>query len=440
MLAKATMLLDPNERRDLSARPRTLVVAFALAFAPALARADVAPEEVGTPFSNDRFGSSIACDGETLAISASGSNLDAFNGGAVYVYERSESEPEPWILSTVLGPPSPRAHAGFGDEIAVSGDLLLITEDLRRTADDGSSSRFADENRVHVYLKRDGEWRRSGELVADDPAYRDNFGGRLIIHGSTVLVGADATPRDGAEGAAVFEFSRDGDAFAQSAIIIPELEEPAEQVLTWRIAFDGETLMIPAWLALHTYRRAEAGWERTTRLDVQAVAVAVAGAQAVLEGSGTHVLDRQEDGSWIVGEPIPVADDVGWIRTVEIEGDTLFLGGGDRVPVYTRAGESAPWLPSGELEPDMISRYFGWPLVAVGDEVFVAAFEDDRNGYRAGAVLRFSEDDGAWEQSQVFVSVERPEGCGCRSTGPGQTSWGLLLLPLLGLFRRRRLA
>src|SRR5690606_18594267 len=93
----------------------------------------------GYPFSlhqqADRFGTSIALDGDTLVVGAIGedssavgvdgaqNNNETVDSGAVYVYRRTGGT---CVQEAYLKASSPDRHDHFGSSVAISGDTLVI--------------------------------------------------------------------------------------------------------------------------------------------------------------------------------------------------------------------------------------------------------------------------------------------------------------------------
>ncbi|MDE2996439.1 MAG: choice-of-anchor B family protein [Bacteroidota bacterium] len=131
----------------------------------------------------DRFGHTMASDGSRLVVGTAHQRIDIFavqaDGG--FGYETSlngESE-------------------GFGMQVAVSGDRILVTS--------GAPTEAAARVQIWLYDQADG-WGLESELAAPDGAVNDGFGTTLAFDGSIALVGAP-TAADGS--GAVYAFSRD---------------------------------------------------------------------------------------------------------------------------------------------------------------------------------------------------------------------------------------
>lgn len=231
--------------------------------------------KAGDAVSGDSFGSSLAGDGDLLAVGAT----DADGGeGAVYIYERNPQAPAGWMPLHRLEPFVPEASQGFGYSLALQGDTLVVGEPASpRTngfwqgrayiferneggpdswglvwqladADDGNLRRFgeavaidgdlvavsavgADSESGVVYLySRAAGWSRIHEITPPDGEARDWFGSALALQGNTLLVGArmanadDANPDTGA----AYIFRRDQGGPDQWGLVATLLADPLQ--------------------------------------------------------------------------------------------------------------------------------------------------------------------------------------------------------------------
>jgi len=129
----------------------------------------------------DYFGSSMACDGETLLIGAPGETSAGVMPGSVYVYDR-ESRTN-WMLQAKLTASDAGALDGFGHSVSVNGNVAVIGAprwDLPAYEDTGST---------YIFLRdASGSWHEMG-LRAEVISYDNGaFGKAVSVVSNSVLI------------------------------------------------------------------------------------------------------------------------------------------------------------------------------------------------------------------------------------------------------------
>ena len=128
----------------------------------------------------DDFGSSVAIDGNTAVISASSeSDGDTFNNGAVYVFMRSDGV---WVEQAKLLASDKATNDRFGWSVALDGDTIVIG--APRHGDIGMSKNGA----AYVFVRSDGVWEEQAKLLASDRSDGDRFGHNVAVQGDTVII------------------------------------------------------------------------------------------------------------------------------------------------------------------------------------------------------------------------------------------------------------
>jgi uncharacterized protein (TIGR03437 family) len=122
----------------------------------------------------DGFGVSVAIDGETAIVGATG----AAGGGAAYVFERSDKS---WVQQQKL---AGAAGDGFGASVAISADTVVVGANFA----DGANS---DQGVAYVFARVGTIWSLQQKLTASDGATGAGFGFSVAISGETAVVGAD---------------------------------------------------------------------------------------------------------------------------------------------------------------------------------------------------------------------------------------------------------
>lgn len=166
---------------------------------------------------SDQFGSSLACDAQTLVVSSPRrDSRDIVNSGAVYVFEASESGQ--WAQTQIIEAPQPVAGELFGNRIALAQGHLLVGSHLF----DGQG---ANEGRVFAYNQNteSSSWQLSQTLQAPAPAPNAQFGFSLDLHGDLAVIGAPRETVDGVASGAVHVFAFSGSTWQPQARVVPDI-------------------------------------------------------------------------------------------------------------------------------------------------------------------------------------------------------------------------
>jgi trimeric autotransporter adhesin len=194
---------------------------------------------------NDFFGTSLALDGDTLVVGASGENSNANtvggnqmnessdNSGAVYVFVRSPMGV--WTQQAYIKASNNDANDYFGAAVAISGDTLAIGapfEDGNSVGvggDQGNNS-TVDSGAVYVYFRSGTTWQQQAYIKASNTDQYDHFGMNIALLGDTLAVGTTdedsnttgINPQSNEmafEAGAAYVFTRTGTTWAQQAFI-----------------------------------------------------------------------------------------------------------------------------------------------------------------------------------------------------------------------------
>jgi hypothetical protein len=152
--------------------------------------------------SGDRFGESVAIDGDTAVVGAPREssdalgvdgdplNSDAYRSGAAYVFVR---EGAIWTQDAYLKATHPTAE--FGCAVALSGDTVAVGargDFSGATGVDGdpfASSAFGS-GAVFVYVRAGGTWEPQAFVKPSNTDAFDRFGSSVALEGDTLVVGA----------------------------------------------------------------------------------------------------------------------------------------------------------------------------------------------------------------------------------------------------------
>lgn len=148
----------------------------------------------------DRFGLSVAMDGDRVVVGAPWSSIEAFFSGSAYVFRRDDNDTpvDPgddfWVQEARLTAPDLAEIVYFGSGVAISGDRIVVGAkfDDHVVVDAGSAYVFRRDDNGTPLDPRDDFWVDEDKLTAPDAATNDNFGHSVAIRGDWVIVGAFA--------------------------------------------------------------------------------------------------------------------------------------------------------------------------------------------------------------------------------------------------------
>jgi hypothetical protein len=154
---------------------------------------------------SDQFGFSVALEGDDAVIGAPLRDREGIlNLGAAYIFRRTDPAADNWGTITTLTAADGEVGDQFGTSVALSGNDVLIGapfEDRDGVFDQGAA---------HHFRRTDTDvWEGAGVLSAVDGGAGDRFGFSVAIGGDAALVGAPLTdPLDIAESGAAYPFLR----------------------------------------------------------------------------------------------------------------------------------------------------------------------------------------------------------------------------------------
>ncbi|HET6611856.1 MAG TPA: cadherin-like beta sandwich domain-containing protein [Kofleriaceae bacterium] len=280
----------------------------------------------------DKFGGSVAVDGDTLVVGApneqsavSGVNGDqtdnsADQAGAAYVFRRTGST---WAQEAYLKASNPDRFDAFGVSVAVDGDTVAVGalyEDSVATGIDGNQqdNTLADSGAAYVFQRTGVTWAQQAYVKASNSGETDRFSFRLAISGDLLAVTAygedsgngkpdDNTVRDSG---AVYLFRRTGTTWAQEAYL--KASNPGQSdIFGISVALSDDLVAIAA-----PFEDSAAAGVDGDQTDESAL------------DSGAVYLFKQSDGRWAqefyikASDPVPSA---GFGRSIALSGNALAI-------------------------------------------------------------------------------------------------------------------
>ena len=192
---------------------------------------------------DDRFGWSVAIDGDTVVVAAPLDDDDGGKSGAVYVF-RTRDDGATYGQVAKLTASDAASNDEFGISVAIDG--ATIVAGARYDDDDGSNS-----GSVYVFRTSDGgaTYGQVAKLTASDAASNDEFGISVAISGDTVVVGARANTNYGGSGwgsAYVFRTTDGGATYDEVTKLTASGAASGDNDFGCSVAIDGDTVAIGA--------------------------------------------------------------------------------------------------------------------------------------------------------------------------------------------------
>jgi hypothetical protein len=403
---------------------------------------------------DDRFGESVALDGDTLAVGAplesskavgvggDQNNTDAPGSGAVYVFTRAGSI---WNQQAYIKAAKAEPSDFFGKSVALDGDTLAVgaegeASNATGVGGDQNNNDSPNSGAVYVFLRSGSTWTQQAYIKPSNTGSGDSFGRSVALDGDTLAVGAvgEATNVTGVDGSrydydarnsgAVYVFLRSGSTWAQQAYIKPS-NTGSGDFFGWSVALDDDTLAVGAH------------WESSN-------ATGVEGEQNNDDAkeSGAVYVFLRSGSTWTQQAYIKASNTEGgdlFGFSVALDGDTLAVGaayedsnatgvGGEEtnnsvrdsgaVYVFLRSGST--WTQQAYIKPSNTGSgdSFGWSVALDGDTLAVGAegeasnatgVDGDQNNNDAkdsGAVYVFLRSGSTWSQRAYIKASNTGSG------------------------------
>lgn len=212
-----------------------------------------------SPDINDRFGTSVAIEGDTVVVGApeedggstgvNGNWFDnsAFDAGAAYVYRRGATN---WVFDSYLKASNAQGGDEFGADVAITTDALgvetiVVGAALEDGAGTGSTSpdlanAAGNAGAAYVFVNSGSGWSEQAYLKATNTDANDFFGMSVDVDGDTLVVGApfEDSSASGANGSqsdnslnapgAAYVYQRSGSSWFSVAYLKPDVPEASD--------------------------------------------------------------------------------------------------------------------------------------------------------------------------------------------------------------------
>ena len=323
----------------------------------------------------DEFGISVAVDGDNVVVGARGDDLDK---GAIYVF--SKPADDNWtstITETKLTATGGEADDLFGAPVALYGDTIVVGAPGDQIEVSGGVARSGS---AYVFTKNSGVWSQAANLTATDAATGDEFGISVAVDDDTIAVGA---------------YGKDGNSLADSGLVYVFVKPETDG--GWANA-STETVQLRA-----SDRAANDNFGRSVAVNGSTVVVGASGDRNTVGGTevstGSAYVFTRPDNGWTNSAGTETAkltatdaahtDQFG--RSVAVYGDTILVGahqndddGTDSGSIYVFIKPTNGWTDTTGTVKLTASNAatgdrFGIALALDGDTALVAAPRNDAN-------------------------------------------------------------
>jgi hypothetical protein len=355
---------------------------------------------------NDRYGHSVAVEGNRIVVGAS--QFFASGGGKAYVYDYNGVA---WVETLVLEPVALESFDHFGIAVDISGNTVVVGAN----GDDGPANSVANSGAAYVFVDNAGVWSLQASLSAGDGTANDQFGFSVAIDDDRMAIGA---PQD--DGGALYVFDRSSGSWTQSAKVLSASTISGDQ-LGASVDVDGDVLVGGAPVGFFgagyvaIFQRSGASWLEDTLTSPSSPLFGSGGDQfgtsVALEG--TLVLGGapgNDDGG-------PVSDNRGSATFYQVDplptmGDTDGDGASDALEIATANGGPCPSPFDPDSDDDGLSdgQEINFGPDACNPDVDNDGLEDGMEGaFGTGITDPDSDDDGMLDGEEVDAAA----GSGC---------------------------
>jgi hypothetical protein len=390
-------------RNPFEIRTPLVAVCAALVLASA-ARAQVATEDaVLEPpgLFGGSFGSSVAIDGERLAVGQPAATVGFVSAGRVLVFEHT---PAGWSTPVVVTAPDAAQGMSFGASVDVEGDRLIVGAPF------ASPSFGMYRGAVYVFARQsNGTWAFEAKLEADNGTVLPSLGRSIALEGDRFVAGAHA-------GGAAYVFERSVTGTWSQLVRLTAPVATAAGQFGYAVAMSGARIVVGEPLADTTGTDSGAAWAfvasgGTFVLDGELAPgvaaagdqfgfdVALDGARAVVgapyangaasDSGEVHVVERSMLGTWDLAASLAPSLAILQGRfgsSVDVRGDRVLAsgnestGGDDLAEVFVRSASGA-WIDALRLGASnrfsAIGQPKGGPVASSADRLVVGSPEGD---------------------------------------------------------------
>ncbi|WP_419931727.1 fibronectin type III domain-containing protein [Candidatus Poriferisodalis sp.] len=395
-------------------------------------RTQVAKLTASDAATGDRFGYALAIDGDTMVV---GAQDDDSTRGAAYVFTRQAAM---WNQVAKLTASDAAVGDRFGSSVAIDGDTVVVAAVLDEHGGAASGSVYVFTKPASGWVTTSG----NVKLTAADAATSDSFGYSVAIDGDTIIAGAPDSDDNGSNSGSVYVFTKPASGWVTTSgnVKLTAADATAGDSFGWSVGVDGDTIAVSASHddadvsgvdsgSVYVFTKPASGWVTTsgnvklTAADAAAgdrlgysvaisgdtIAVAADGDDDDIGGvdSGSVYVFTKPASGWVTTSgnvKLTAADAAAGDRlgySVAISGDTILAGaihdddaGSDSGSAYVFTKPAGGWATASKgvrLAAADATRgdLFGLSVALDGDTVVAGAPWDHDSGRRSGSVYIF---------------------------------------------------
>lgn len=189
----------------------------------------------GDTIPGDRFGWSVAIDGETIIVGAVGNfNESLSRGGSAYIFVRGDTG---WIQQGKLT----ASDGGPVDRYGVSVDVDGGTAIIGSYGNDTTVG--TDAGAAYIFVRSGASWSLQSKLTASDAAPSDWLGISVAIDRNTAIVGAFGEDTGSVFSGAAYVFVRSGISWSEQAKLTAS-DAASGDWFGFSVAIDGDTALV----------------------------------------------------------------------------------------------------------------------------------------------------------------------------------------------------
>ena len=187
---------------------------------------------------NDRFGTSVAIDGDRIVVGVARDDDAGIDAGAAWVFEWIDGV---WVGVAKLTGSEGDWQSGFGVAVAIDGQAIAVGADRDDTfgLDDGA---------VHVFEWIDGVWSRSGVFGASGGGIGRELGVSVALDGNRLIAGMPVDDDGGSDVGAAVSWRRIAGVWTEESIVRPVAAADLS-LIGASVAAQGDRLVVgaPLW-------------------------------------------------------------------------------------------------------------------------------------------------------------------------------------------------